>query len=332
MKTKENSNLRKNLNNSIEQIKIDYVENKYTQEQLALKYGCSIATMARLLKENNITKNLRIFTQEVIQELRSKIENRIQNEPLNQILKDLKINHAKYKEIMGITNNLTKNIFDESIITLENPLFCYMLGIFISDGHMDSDRIYICQSNASYLHKIQKLIKHQGNINKATSTANPCYKLTLLSSKLRTFLNSYNIASNKKLNAPFIDCGVNNSHFIRGLFDGDGCLYYSYISGKFTNKNLSFSSGSNDVISGIAKFLQNNNIEYQIRTDIKVNTTYTINIEKFESILRLGDLLYKEAGEAFLDRKYYNFIKFKNLVEMHQKVNDIVDASMKVED
>lgn len=332
MKTKENSNLRKNLNAFAEQIKDKYINQGYTKEQLAIDYGCSTSTIGRFLKEHNINKVKRKFTDDVKNELKTIIESRMKNESLTSIFKDLKINHSMYKEIMGISNSLSKNVFDESIVDLNNPIFCYLLGMFISDGHMDSDRIYICQCNAPYLHKIQKLINHKGNLNKVADADNPCYKLTLLSSKLRNFLQDYNIQSNKKLNAPFINCGNNSHHFIRGLFDGDGCLYYSYVSGKFKEKNLSFSTGSLNVVLGIENFLKSHNIDFQTRSQIKKNINYTVNIEKFKDMLELCKIMYKDSGEAFLDRKYYNYIKFKNLVEMNQKVNEIVDASMKVEE
>ena len=58
---------------------------------------------------------------------------------------------------------------------------------------------------------------------------------------------------------------------------------------------------------------------------------FTINIEKFEDIIKFGDIIY--SSEDFcLRRKYMQFLKFKKLVELDKKVNEIVDGSRRLDD
>ena len=333
MKTKENSNLRKNLLQYIEDIKIKYLVEKQTRKDIAEFYNVSPATLGRFLKENNIKspvikRNLQDLNTQ--QEILNKIQELLNNgESLTNALNIVGINYNNYQAFKNPGN---KNNISESKISLLDTDFCYWLGLFISDGHMDNEKIYICQSNPSFLKKMQKIFEHKGNINRATNTENPCYKLVFTNEILRSLLTSYNIESNKKLNAPYIDCGKNEHHFIRGLFDGDGCIYYSYVSGKFKEKNISFSTGSELVKNGIVNFLNKYNIDHQVRTTTAVHTCYTINIEKFDDIIKFANIIYKDKKLAFLDRKYYNFIKFIQLYKMNCKVNEIVGSSSNIEE
>lgn len=331
MKTKENSNLRKNLSEQVNEVRFYYLSGN-TIEQTALEFGVSSSTMTRFLKEHGISKGKRNFSDpDTLSEIKKNIEELIPNTTITNICKKLGINHSQYSKIMGLDTSKKEvsNQIDSSIVTLSNPVFCYLLGLFISDGHIDKDRIYICQSNASFLKKMQTLLGHKGNINKATNANNPCYKLTLVDKSLRNLLESYNIDSNKKLTAPYIDCGDNSHHFIRGLFDGDGCLSYTYTSGMFRMKNFNITSGSKKVIDGVSKFLEENNISYTITETTSKNTYYGVNVGTFEEIIKLMYILYKDCGEAKLDRKYVNFVKFEKLVKMNQEVNDIVGSKLK---
>lgn len=106
---------------------------------------------------------------------------------------------------------------------------------------------------------------------------------------------------------------------------------YAYTSGVFTNKNISITSGSIDLITGISEFCNKFSIENVIREREAVNKYYTINIEKFEDIIKFGDIIY--SSEDFcLRRKYMQFLKFKKLVELDKKVNEIVDGSRRLDD
>lgn len=58
MKTKENSNLRKNLQEKVGEVRDFYLSGK-TIEETAKEFGLSTSTMTRFLKDNNINKNRR---------------------------------------------------------------------------------------------------------------------------------------------------------------------------------------------------------------------------------------------------------------------------------
>lgn len=193
--------------------------------------------------------------------------------------------------------------------------------------------MFISQSNIEYLKDLQARIGHIGTIHKVNSNNDQGgYKLYILSTKLREYLCKYEITSDKRHNivyakAPNLDL---ERSFIRGLFDGDGCIYYAYTSGVFTNKNVSITSGSIDLILGVENFCKKYSIECVVRKRVAVNEYYILNIEKFEDIIKFGRTIYNEA-DFYLKRKYIKFLKFKKLVELDKEVNEIVDGSKKLD-
>lgn len=334
MKTKENSNLRKNLQEKVGEVRDFYLSGK-TIEETAKEFGLSTSTMTRFLKDNNINKNRRNLKDPgILENLKKQIKELLLSNSITKTCKILGINHETYCNVMGIVSQSTvnreiKNKFDDTLVSLDNPIFCYLLGLFISDGHIDDSRICIYQSDAKFLKKLQGFIGHNGDLSKCANSENPCYRLTLTSDKLRDFLLPYSIQSNKKLNAPYIDCGSNAKHFIRGLFDGDGCLYYSYVSGQFKERRWCITTGSPFVRDGIISFLQQCSINYAISTTTVKNICYTIFVDSINDIISLYHILYDQSNDVFLDRKYYSFVKFEELVKINQKVNEIVEHKLK---
>ena len=91
------------------------------------------------------------------------------------------------------------------------------------------------------------------------------------------------------------------NHFIRGLFDGDGCIkyyQYSYI------KNPQFHFG----VTGVKNVCEY--IKDKFKIDRKLvfegNKTYTVVTRDITIILNIFDYLYRDAT-IYLDRKYKTF-------------------------
>ena len=234
---------------------------------------------------------------------------------VTEICRSLGINHSKYAEIMNIPSSSkeNRNDIDEDFVNMQSKEFCYFLGFFIADGSFESSRIRIYQSDSDFLHKLQDIMSHKGTLRKDCRGVNINYCLDINSPKLKELLLSLKVDSNKKFTPPFVDCNLYTKDFIRGIFDGDGCLSYTYTSGSFKNVLFDITSGSVNVIKGISEFLKLINIEYSISETTKVNTCYSIRISSIDTIITLLNLLYDNSGIAKLDRKYINFVKFKKI-------------------
>lgn len=97
-------------------------------------------------------------------------------------------------------------------------------------------------------------------------------------------------------------------HYIRGYFDGDGCLC-------FTNKSfgVSFITASRYLCDDLISIL--NDIFIKANTSISVNefgtTMYRLEIHRISDKIKFLDWIYHDCN-IYLDRKYKKYLKVKN--------------------
>lgn len=126
------------------------------------------------------------------------------------------------------------------------------------------------------------------------------------------YLESISITCRKTLTVklPSLD---NMWSLVRGIFDGDGCVFISKTRDSYTGKiysyvYISITSGSIHLIEELSEFLSNNNICNTINKDSRKGNVYYLKIRKRESVKRMRDLMYAQAGNWKLERKYKIFI------------------------
>ena len=109
-------------------------------------------------------------------------------------------------------------------------------------------------------------------------------------------------------------------HFMRGYFDGDGCLSKDSKRNRYMFSVL----GTLEFISSYQKILVDicgcNVTKLGQRHPDRCNNNYTMTYGGKQSINNILDFLYKDAT-VFLDRKYIKYLQFK---EEYNKVYDIV--------
>lgn len=213
------------------------------------------------------------------------------------------------------------------------PDTAYYLGWIASDGNLRSSkksydiRLAINTSDAAILEQLKDTMKI-GSINRAIS-----YVTKKDGSKRTVDTSTYGI-SNKSLYKQIISLGITERKsktikwikledhlykgFIRGVFDGDGCI--SWFRGVINNKGNGdkricgawhsvFSSASKDFLIGIHSYLKDNGIV--VGGSINTNSfCYNLQFAKKDT-LSLGSWLYDD-GCLRLDRKYDKFQKTLN--------------------
>lgn len=320
MKTVENANLRKNLQNNIEEIKQYYLN--HTIQQTASKYGCSSATLQRLLRDNGIIKDTRrkLNDSEVYPRIKELLA---LNYGPKYICTELKISNTTYHRILNKYELLNRDAkLDEN-----SELFWYILGFFTADGHRTEGwTVYLSQSNYKFLNMLKTKL-NCGNIGTPTKGV---YKYYFYSSILLKYLNAYGISTNKSLSVPFIKAPSDELQlaYIRGVFDGDGCISYTFRSYKFVDKSVTIVSGSKDFITELSKYLESHNVSNIIRTKWgSKNPYYVIEINSYEAIFKFAHIIYKNCTVK-LQRKFISFIKLKAIYKINNIINnkyDIVD-------
>jgi DNA-binding transcriptional regulator WhiA len=95
--------------------------------------------------------------------------------------------------------------------------------------------------------------------------------------------------------------------FIKGVFDGDGCLTYSMDK---NYRRYTFSIvGSYDLMKTLQLILSKNNVNIKFR---KMKSIYSVYLRGNRQIIRILDWLYNETI-THLDRKYEKYQDMLNL-------------------
>ncbi len=204
-------------------------------------------------------------------------------------LKEFDINHQGIK----FNHNFFENIDDE--------YKAYWLGFIMADGCVS-----LTQSSKVCIKLSQKDEKHLSKWHEALNSINKLYNYiannttasTHYSKKMCQDLIKLGCVPNKSLilQYPQIDQTLDR-HFIRGYFDGDGCIYF--------HKNQYHDDNLRLIFLGTLQFL--NTIREKICTTAQVkqkpNTRiYCLEISGYKQARRIAAWLYEDS-RMFLDRK-----------------------------
>lgn len=302
--------------NELEEMEEMYRQN-YTREEIANKFNTSVKVVYNRTK--HVLRNFKNKTWLEEQYITKKTTKR-------DIAKIARCSEwaiqKSFKEFGILTNDLisrkAKYLFNrdffEHILSEEQA---YWLGFIIADGGISDIksqrrlRILLAATDASHL---QKFIKHiNGNMQikysetQLNNKIHPNCSLTLYSKKIVDDLNKLQVYPNKSMKEvpPNIDEKL-MKHFIRGLFDGDGCISI------YNDNNLlawSIISGK-EMCLFLKKFFKDKlNIHLSF---CKQGNSYTVSIGNRKAVEAIMDWMYKDAI-VFLDRKYekYNSYKIK---------------------
>lgn len=198
--------------------------------------------------------------------------------------------------------------FDEEFfkeITDESK--AYWFGFILADGHVGERQLSVRLSSrdSDHLQKLADIFKVSIKLRRSNSTAS----LDLHSKVLCQSLRDKGLTSNKTFDINYRDVieYIPDSlfnHFVRGVFDGDGCAYIgvdsrtskTYIAPKATIVgNINFILG---LAIDINKFIKINTSLQKTKNKMIV----TLEVQGIGNVSKLRDFLYKDAS-LLLDRK-----------------------------
>lgn len=216
-----------------------------------------------------------------------------------------------------ITHPPKKHNIDESLINEDSPMFWYVIGLITTDGHISNrcNTVQIYQKDAVFLNKIKEYFKSEGSLHRRRGDL---YILYLHSPKLKSFLIEHGFESDKRYNVPFIKCPEKYlRYYLRGIFDGDGCIFYNYTSGTLRSRTLQITSGSKPLIDGIKSNYDFINWKIHEKVPTVGNKYWDIYASTKADIVTIGNYIYSgDCLEYCLKRKFVQFVKFKQLLEI----------------
>lgn len=190
------------------------------------------------------------------------------------------------------------NYFDK--IDTENK--SYILGFIFADGCVCSKQwsmtIVVHEQDEDILFKIKECLKSNHPIN---IVKNKYRRLRIINKHFVNTLINLGCTPRKSnvVKYPMIQVEL-NSHFIRGYFDGDGCLSIYKSKDKFY-KRISIVSGSTCMIQSLLVILSLLNIKCNYLIDRK--STYVLYISRQKDVNVFLKYIYTDAS-IYLDRKY----------------------------
>lgn len=236
--------------------------------QIADKYNCSTGGVQKILKRNNVQKRSR---------------------------------SQAYRKFQ-----LNENFFD----VIDSPSKAYWLGFLAADGCVSKCRnskvlsINLQETDRCILEQFKADLEYEGKIYELpirVRNPKPQVMIKISSTTLCNHLEKYSITERKSFTIQFPNIEEQyKPHYIRGFFDGDGCISV----GKYC-KRVTFYSGSLDFLKSIESVMSNSlNIKPRIpRIDRKIfSLCYASNTE----VADIFQWLYKDAS-FYLERKYNKF-------------------------
>ena len=235
------------------------------------------------------------------------------------------LNLQKRRKI--IEENTRHDFFD----CIDTEIKAYLLGFYYADGCLNVQRkhikisidfndveiINLFREYIAPLNIIGEYINPKENKNKTKTHLN---SIQFYSPHIVETLTKYGMGYRKTYNdiadLSFIQDNVMR-HFIRGYFDGDGCVYSHVIkkniklkSGEFKeyeyrNRLWFIVSHTKTQLEFLKQWLEKHEIYPNIYTDKKGN--FYLSVTKKDSFYKLRELLYKDS-KFFLKRKYDKFM------------------------
>lgn len=227
-------------------------------------------------------------------------EYNISSVQVSKILKKFKISIDYRRGCYNVNTSYFKQI--------DSPNKAYFIGLFHADGcnsTYGAIRISLQEEDFDILNKLKEDIQFSGPIKyiKKYGNRKNQYSLNIVSKEISNDLIKLGYPPNKtfKVMFPRFIPQLLIKHFIRGFFDGDGCLY---------NKHTSFSLvGTLDTLTGIKEYFLNSLNINSVISESKTKQIYRLTISKKENIFRVLQHLYSDSCNLYLQRKYKLFEK-----------------------
>ena len=211
---------------------------------------------------------------------------------------------------------LPQQFFDinENFFSSWSPEMAYVLGLVVTDGCISREgTVSLSMNDKDLLEKVKKVMDSMHKITPSKHQKG-LYYFHFTREKLVKDLERFGVLPRKSLTIKLP--GVPQEYlpdFIRGVFDGDGSVFFDKRRPKFPLR-AKFVSGSEDFINGLQKSLKFLGMPKRTiyRQKTKNGWSYMFIYDHKDSV-NLFNILYKNTqNRLFLDRKYERFLKGMN--------------------
>lgn len=213
------------------------------------------------------------------------------------------------------------NVNDDYFENIDTDEKAYWLGFMYADGwvitNQDKLGITIAEVDREHLVKFKKAVQSESEIKtyvqkSGYANGEKYVRILITSKKMKADLVAHGVTEKKTDIITFpkhLDKNLYSS-FIRGYYDGDGCLTYggTQVNGKkkFNIKIV----GTDDMLININKIFDTK-VKLIKRHPERDTNNYTITICGNVQVRRIMDYMYKDCTVC-LDRKYEKYLELVN--------------------
>lgn len=230
---------------------------------------------------------------------------------------------TKYLKQYDLHENRSAYKVDEDFFEyIDCETKAYWLGFIVADGCLKGNNqlsIRLSIKDIDHLEKFKESIKSNHKINIETSVIRDKeYKTCVLrinNTRLYKDLLKLNVEPNKSLNErPAIIPPQFISHYIRGIFDGDGWLSWNHNCAE-----IGLGMGY-DILNYIKECAESyaNIKSYEVKPYKKI---YRYRITSKIEIMKILNYIYKDSN-IYLNRKYEKYLEFCRLESKSQKAQE----------
>jgi len=310
-----------------ENVIFDYLNTNLKVKDISEKYKLCRQSIRNIIIENDVKLKERKTNIDIVNNIIFDYENNSTNKNISKkynlnrgtIQQILKRNNIKLKEI-GETSrkhNLLNENYFKIIDTNEKA---YILGLLYSDGYINKNGfgITLHEKDKEILEKISYIIygkivlgyrngKEIIHFNKKKYFSKPQYRLEIVSNIMKEDLIKNGCVKNKtfKIRLPkLINIDLYKS-FIRGYFDGDGCLCVPK-----KRCNITFTITSNINFCNDIKNYIIENVNVNMKSGIRYKEVGYNRLTGSRQVVKLMNWLYEDA-DIYLKRKFDIFNNYK---------------------
>jgi hypothetical protein len=201
---------------------------------------------------------------------------------------------------------------------VDNEVTAYIAGLYAADGSNEKSGLSIGlqSTDKEILEKIISYFNYTGplyTMKRSKNNEKDQVRLTISDSSFRKFFEERGIIKNKTSDYKVPDYYLYNSHFWRGMLDGDGCIFK--YEKQYTTYGISL-VGTKHTINAFKQFCEfilGKTIKvrpYKVKSSIEI---YSINFVGKMYLPLLKTIYNNPIANMYITRKYNKYLEIINL-------------------
>lgn len=193
---------------------------------------------------------------------------------------------------------------------VDNNVTAYIAGLYAADGSNEKSGLSIGLqiTDREILEKVSNYLNYTGPLY----TMKQSIRLTISDLAFRKFFENRGVVKNKTVDYQVPDIYLYNSHFWRGMLDGDGCIFK--YEKQYTTYGVSLVGTKHtiDAFKKFCEFILGKSIKvkpYKVKSTIEV---YSINFVGKMYLPLLKAIYEKPVADMYINRKYEKYLKIIN--------------------